>query len=60
MCSEVFNPCFLSTDFQFQQEGVKIFILLYKEMSVAVNLQSIYSKHTLVNKCPENIKVAAT
>ncbi|OWF47594.1 Phospholipase D1 [Mizuhopecten yessoensis] len=38
-------------------QGVKIFILLYKEMTMAVNLQSIYSKHVLMNKCPENIKV---
>ncbi|XP_033740718.1 phospholipase D1-like [Pecten maximus] len=39
------------------QQGVKIFILLYKEMSMAVNLLSIYSKHVLMSKCPENIKV---
>ncbi|XP_062605335.1 phospholipase D1-like [Saccostrea cucullata] len=37
--------------------GVKIFVLLYKEMTIAVNLSSSYSKHTLVNLCPENIKV---
>ncbi|XP_048769180.1 phospholipase D1-like isoform X3 [Ostrea edulis] len=39
------------------ESGVKIFVLLYKEMSIAVNLLSTYSKHTLVNLCPENIKV---
>lgn len=40
-----------------QEKGVKIFVLLYKEMSIAVNLLSTYSKHTLMNLCPENIKV---
>nr|XP_022292267.1 phospholipase D1-like isoform X3 [Crassostrea virginica] len=39
------------------EKGVKIFVLLYKEMSIAVNLLSTYSKHTLMNLCPENIKV---
>ncbi|XP_060083153.1 phospholipase D1-like [Ylistrum balloti] len=39
------------------KQGVKIFILLYKEMSMAVNLQSTYSKRILMGKCPENIKV---
>lgn len=36
---------------------MKIFVLLYKEMSIAVNLLSTYSKHTLMNLCQENIKV---
>ncbi|XP_069134216.1 phospholipase D1-like isoform X1 [Argopecten irradians] len=39
------------------KQGVKIFILLYKEMSMAVNLRSDISKHVLMSKCPENIKV---
>ncbi|KAK3096680.1 hypothetical protein FSP39_002327 [Pinctada imbricata] len=39
------------------KQGVKIFILLYKEMELALNLSSRYSKQTLVNKCPENIKI---
>ncbi|XP_071133944.1 phospholipase D1-like isoform X1 [Mytilus edulis] len=39
------------------KEGVKIFILLYKEMSVALNISSIYSKHILSKACPENIKI---
>ncbi|XP_041354689.1 phospholipase D1-like isoform X2 [Gigantopelta aegis] len=37
--------------------GVKIFILLYKEFPLALGLNSIYSKQTLVSKHPENIKV---
>ncbi|XP_041354686.1 phospholipase D1-like [Gigantopelta aegis] len=37
--------------------GVKIFILLYKEIQLALGINSIYSKQTLVSKHPENIKV---
>ncbi|KAK3578554.1 hypothetical protein CHS0354_025266 [Potamilus streckersoni] len=37
--------------------GVKVFILLYKEMEIALNINSHYSKRSLVRKCPENIKV---
>ncbi|KAL3883140.1 hypothetical protein ACJMK2_029433, partial [Sinanodonta woodiana] len=37
--------------------GVKVFILLYKEMEIALNINSRYSKYALVRKCPENIKV---
>lgn len=39
------------------KEGVKIFILLYKEMSVALNISSIYSKRVLANLCSDNIKI---
>ncbi|KAG7199959.1 hypothetical protein KM043_014388 [Ampulex compressa] len=38
-------------------EGVKIFILIYKEVEVALGINSFYSKQRLVEKCPENIKV---
>ena len=40
-----------------QDAGVKIFILLYKEIELALGINSIYSKQTLVSKHPENIKV---
>ncbi|XP_013089460.2 phospholipase D1-like [Biomphalaria glabrata] len=39
------------------EEGVKIFVLLYKEIEAALSIKSIYSKQTLMSLCPENIKV---
>ncbi|XP_012944337.1 phospholipase D1 [Aplysia californica] len=39
------------------EQGVKIFILLYKEIEAALTIKSIYSKQTLMSQCPENIKV---
>ena len=41
----------------FQKAGVKVFVLLYKELEIALTINSHYSKHALMNKCPENIKV---
>ncbi|KOX74104.1 Phospholipase D1 [Melipona quadrifasciata] len=38
-------------------EGVKVFIMIYKEVEVALGINSFYSKQRLVEKCPENIKV---
>ncbi|KAL6416719.1 hypothetical protein ACFW04_013200 [Cataglyphis niger] len=38
-------------------EGVKVFILIYKEIEVALGINSYYSKQKLVEQCPENIKV---
>ncbi|XP_072761539.1 phospholipase D1 isoform X2 [Anoplolepis gracilipes] len=38
-------------------EGVKIFILIYKEIEVALGINSYYSKQRLVQQCPDNIKV---
>ncbi|XP_071557786.1 phospholipase D1 isoform X2 [Temnothorax nylanderi] len=38
-------------------QGVKIFILIYKEIEVALGINSYYSKQRLVEQCPENIKV---
>ncbi|KAH0956339.1 hypothetical protein HN011_008543 [Eciton burchellii] len=38
-------------------EGVKIFILIYKEIEVALGINSYYSKQRLVEQCPDNIKV---
>ena len=40
----------------FQKEGVKIFILLYKELELALALNSFYTKKTLMRGGP-NIKV---
>ena len=42
-----------------QSEGVKIFILLYKEFELALGLNSFYSKRALVSKGgrDKNIKV---
>ena len=39
------------------KEGVKIFILLYKEFEMALGINSFYTKKTLMN---ENIKVRNT
>ena len=44
----------------FQKAGVKVFVLLYKELEIALTINSHYSKHALMNKCPENIKVWKT
>ncbi|XP_077530546.1 phospholipase D isoform X2 [Haemaphysalis longicornis] len=38
------------------EEGVKIFVLLYKEVEMALSISSLYSKHKLVARHP-NIKV---
>ncbi|XP_020282549.1 phospholipase D1 isoform X2 [Pseudomyrmex gracilis] len=38
-------------------EGVKVFIMIYKEIEVALGINSYYSKQRLVEQCPENIKV---
>ncbi|XP_076175597.1 phospholipase D isoform X2 [Ptiloglossa arizonensis] len=38
-------------------EGVKVFIMIYKEVEVALGINSFYSKQRLVEKCPDNIKV---
>lgn len=43
--------------FSRQLEGVKIFILIYKEIEVALGINSYYSKQKLVEQCPDNIKV---
>lgn len=40
-----------------QKEGVKIFVMIYKEVQMALGINSFYSKQRLVEKCPENIKV---
>ncbi|KAJ8679652.1 hypothetical protein QAD02_015439 [Eretmocerus hayati] len=37
--------------------GVKVFIMIYKEVELALGINSFYSKQRLVEKCPENIKV---
>ncbi|XP_078037122.1 phospholipase D isoform X2 [Augochlora pura] len=39
------------------REGVKVFVMIYKEVEVALGINSFYSKQRLVEKCPENIKV---
>ncbi|XP_035741996.1 phospholipase D2-like isoform X1 [Vespa mandarinia] len=38
-------------------KGIKVFIMIYKEVEVALGINSFYSKQRLVEKCPENIKV---
>ncbi|XP_011308868.1 phospholipase D2 [Fopius arisanus] len=38
-------------------EGVKVFVMIYKEVELALGINSYYSKQKLVEKCPENIKV---
>ncbi|KZC04037.1 PREDICTED: phospholipase D2 [Dufourea novaeangliae] len=38
-------------------EGVKVFVMIYKEVEVALGINSFYSKQRLVEKCPDNIKV---
>ena len=41
-----------------QAEGVKVFILLYKEVSLALGLNSLYSKRALITRGGKNIKVS--
>lgn len=43
--------------FSIQLEGVKVFVMIYKEVEVALGINSYYSKQRLVEKCSENIKV---
>lgn len=47
--------CWFRCDFQ--SEGVKVFVLLFKEIEAALGINSFYSKQTLVNLHP-NIKVS--
>ena len=42
--------------YDFQEEGVRIFVLLYKEVELALGINSFYSKKVLCSKHP-NIKV---
>jgi hypothetical protein len=44
--------------FLFQNEGVKIFILIYKEMEMALGINSHYTKSTLTRLHPKNIKAS--
>ncbi|XP_023246744.1 phospholipase D2-like [Copidosoma floridanum] len=37
--------------------GVKVFVMIYKEVELALGINSFYSKQRLVEKCQENIKV---
>ncbi|XP_034933646.1 phospholipase D1 [Chelonus insularis] len=37
--------------------GVKVFVMIYKEVELALGINSYYSKQKLVSACPENIKV---
>ncbi|XP_008560003.1 phospholipase D1 [Microplitis demolitor] len=37
--------------------GIKIFVMIYKEVELALGINSYYSKQRLVSLCPENIKV---
>lgn len=39
-----------------QQQGVKVFVLLYKEVEMALGINSYYSKQVLASS-HENIKV---
>lgn len=41
-----------------QEQGVKVCVLLYKEVELALGINSEHSKRTLMNMHP-NIKVAA-
>jgi len=38
-------------------EGVRIFVLLYKEVELAIGINSSYSKRKLIEAHPENVKV---
>ena len=40
-----------------QAEGVKIYVQLYKEVEVAIGLDSAYTKRTLTKLHPQNIRV---
>ena len=38
-------------------QGVKVYVLLYKEVTMALGINSLYSKHCLIDKNQDNIKV---
>ncbi|XP_076235728.1 phospholipase D [Calliopsis andreniformis] len=38
-------------------EGIKVFVMIYKEVEVALGINSFYSKQKLVETCSDNIKV---
>ncbi|PSN44188.1 Phospholipase D1 [Blattella germanica] len=40
-----------------QAQGVKVFVLLYKEVEMALGINSYYSKQRLVATHPSNVKV---
>ena len=40
-----------------QADGVKIFVLLYKEMEMALGINSFYTKEQLQKLHPTNVKV---
>lgn len=40
-----------------QEEGVKIFVLLYKELQLALALNSLYSKRALITRGGRNVRV---
>ena len=55
LCDEIiYFCCYWCT---FKDEGVKVFILVYKEMEMALGINSFYTKQTLTSLNPENIKV---
>lgn len=48
--------CFFSFNLSLQEQGVKVCVLLYKEVELALGINSEHSKRTLMNMHP-NIKV---
>jgi hypothetical protein len=55
----LFSPLiYCSLFWSLQELGVKIFVLLFKEIEAALGINSYYSKQTLVNLHPYNIKVS--
>lgn len=51
-----FKWCHLFLNFFLQEQGVKVCVLLYKEVELALGINSEHSKRTLMNMHP-NIKV---
>lgn len=59
MSFHLIQPCFFfsfSFNLSLQEQGVKVCVLLYKEVELALGINSEHSKRTLMNMHP-NIKV---
>ena len=54
---KLINTIEIKNFFSLQAEGVRVFILLYKEFQLALSLNSFYSKRTLMTRGGRNNKV---
>lgn len=57
ICDDCFFKWCYSSNLSLQEQGVKVCVLLYKEVELALGINSEHSKRTLMNMHP-NIKVS--